>query len=117
MTQRCDRKAVAREFKPGDKVMVLLPILGSALQQRCTGSYRVGEVNYVIATPDRRKTSRLCHINMLKRNCERDAAVVINDPVERIGCCILQIVLYNFFSSSHQWRLVVFKVREEGLRA
>ena len=39
MTQRCDRKAVAREFKPGDKVMVLLPILGSALQLRYTGPY------------------------------------------------------------------------------
>ena len=77
--------------------MVFFPILGSAPQPRYTGPYRVerrvGEVNYVIATPDRRKTSRLCHINMLKRNCERDAAVVINDPVERIGCCILQIVL------------------------
>ena len=71
MKQRYDQKAVRRVFKPGDKVMVFLPILGSALQPRYTGPYlverRVGDVNYVIATPDRRKRSRLCHINMLKR--------------------------------------------------
>lgn len=76
MKQRYDRKAVVREFKPGDRVLMLLPILGSALQTRYTGPYRVerrvGDVNYVIATPDRRKKSRLCHINMLKRYCERN---------------------------------------------
>lgn len=76
MKHRYDKKAVVREFKPGDKVMVLLPILGPALQTRYTGPYRVerrvGDVNYVIATPDRRKKSRLCHVNMLKRYCERN---------------------------------------------
>ena len=76
MKQRYDRKAVQREFKPGDHVMVLLPILGSALQARYTGPYRVerrvSDTIYVIATPDRRKKSSLCHINMFKRYCERD---------------------------------------------
>ena len=56
MKQRYDRKAVLREFKPGDKAMVFLPILGSALQPFYTGPYhverRVSDVNYVIATPD-----------------------------------------------------------------
>ena len=76
MKQRYDQKAVVREFLPGDKVMVLLPMLRSALQARYSGPYRVerrvNDVNYVIATPDRRKKSRLCHINMLKRYWERD---------------------------------------------
>lgn len=34
-----DKKAVSRIFKPGDKVMVLLPIAGSALSARFSGPY------------------------------------------------------------------------------
>ena len=33
---------------------------------------RVGDVNYVIHTPDHRKTQRLCHVNMLKSYWERE---------------------------------------------
>ena len=54
-----DRKAVVRHFKVGDRVLVLLPILGSALQARYTGPYeikhKVSDRDYVIATPDRRQ--------------------------------------------------------------
>lgn len=78
MKKRYDRKAVSRHFAPGDQVMVLLPVLGSALQVRYTGPYhverRVGDLNYAIATPDRRKKSRLCHVNMLKPYCARRPA-------------------------------------------
>ena len=81
MKQRYDKNAVVREFTPGDQAMVLLPILGSALQARYSGPYRVerrvGDVNYVIATPDRRKKSRVGHINMLKRYCERDGTSAV----------------------------------------
>ncbi|KAL2102544.1 hypothetical protein ACEWY4_001712 [Coilia grayii] len=77
MKKRYDRKAISRHFSPGDQVMVLLPVLGSALQARYAGPYRikrrVGELNYVIATPDRRKVTRLCHINRLKPYCTRPA--------------------------------------------
>lgn len=76
MKERYDQKAVVREFQPGDQVMLLFPLLRSALEPRYSGPYRVekrvSDVNYVIATPDKRKKSRLCHINMLKRYCERD---------------------------------------------
>ncbi|XP_035235565.1 uncharacterized protein LOC118206694 [Anguilla anguilla] len=65
-----DRGAEMRTFSPGDKVMVLLPIPGSVLQARYSGPYliecRVGDRDYLIATPDRRKRSRLCHVNMIK---------------------------------------------------
>ncbi|XP_065893824.1 uncharacterized protein [Dysidea avara] len=65
-----DRKARTRTFRPGDQVLVLLPIHGSPLQARYCGPYtvenRTSEVDYVISTPDRRKLKRLCHINMLK---------------------------------------------------
>lgn len=70
-----DRKARIREFKPGEKVLVLLPIPGSSLQARYCGPYmvksRVGDRDYLISTPDRRRATRLCHVNMLKPYVER----------------------------------------------
>ena len=64
------KNAVSRCFKPGDKVLVLLPVPGHPLQARYFGPYTVSEKkseqNYVIKTPDRRKSQQLCHINMLK---------------------------------------------------
>lgn len=66
-----DKHAKSREFQPGDKVLVLLPIPGSSLQARYSGPYltqeKVGDRDYLVATPD-----RLCHINMLKRYCDRE---------------------------------------------
>lgn len=70
-----DRKAVSRHFEVGEKVLMLLPIPGSALQARFSGPYvvedKVSDRDYVIATPDRRQQRRLCHVNMLKPYFER----------------------------------------------
>ncbi|XP_071063128.1 uncharacterized protein [Pseudochaenichthys georgianus] len=76
MKKRYDQKAVARLFQPGDKVLVLLPVPGSALSTKFAGPYvvdkKLGETNYVIQTPDRRRPTRVCHINMLKKYCTRE---------------------------------------------
>lgn len=68
--QRFDRKAVQRQFQPGDEVLVLLPIPGSALTARfsgpCVVEDRVSDTDYVIHTPERRRKTCSCHINMLK---------------------------------------------------
>jgi len=75
MKKRYDRCAKLRSFAPGDKVLVLMPVPGSALQARYYGPYpvkeKVSELDYVISTNDRRKKTRLCHINMLKPYFER----------------------------------------------
>lgn len=51
-------------------MLVLLPIPGSALQARYSGPYEIKEKlndrDYIVNTPDSRRRSRLCHINMLK---------------------------------------------------
>lgn len=77
MKRRFDKRAVERQFKPGDKVLVLLPVPGSALIARFTGPYmierKVSDTNYILCTPDRRRRTRLCHINMLKSFHSRDA--------------------------------------------
>nr|XP_043876803.1 uncharacterized protein LOC122766190 isoform X1 [Solea senegalensis] len=77
MKERFDRKAVKREFEPGERVLVLLPTPGSALTARFSGPYviksKVSDTNYVIHTPERRRKVRLCHINMLKSYHSREA--------------------------------------------
>ena len=54
----------------GEKVLVLLPVPVKPLQAKYHGPYTVleqlGPVDYVIATPDRRKVKRVCHVNLLK---------------------------------------------------
>ena len=71
MKTRYDRKARDREYKPGEKVLMLLPSLQNPLTARYVGPYqvrkRVGDVTYVIDTPHGRKKTKLCHANMLKK--------------------------------------------------
>ncbi len=65
-----DRKVKYRSFEPGEEVLALLPLQGQPLAARYSGPYvvesRVGDLDYMIATPDRRKRAQLCHVNMLK---------------------------------------------------
>ncbi len=63
MKGRYDKKSVQRSFKVGDQVLVLLPLPGSALQPKYTGS---SDTDYVVRTPERWRKTRICHINMLK---------------------------------------------------
>ena len=75
MKRRYDAKSVLRVFSPGDKVLVLLPLAGSSLQSRFSGPYtvdrKISDTDYVVHTPDRKRKSRVCHINMLKRYFSR----------------------------------------------
>ena len=41
MKTRFDRKSANRSFQAGDKVLVLLPVVGSALQAKFSGPYEV----------------------------------------------------------------------------
>lgn len=70
MKRRFDKTAVVRSFSEGDKVLVLLPVQGAALQAKFSGPYvvdkKLSDTNYVIRTPERRRKSRVCHVNMLK---------------------------------------------------
>ena len=65
-----DRTARAREFTPGDKVLVLLPTSTNKLRAQWQGPYTVvqknGEANYVVDMDDKRKRLRTFHVNMLR---------------------------------------------------
>jgi len=74
-----DRKALERSFEPEQLVLVCLPSMGHPLETKYVGPYRImerlGPVDYLISTPDRRKTQRICHVNMLKAYVTRDATL------------------------------------------
>jgi len=75
-----DKKARTRNFEPGDKVLVLFPIQSNPMRARFHGPYevtsKVNDLNYVVRTPDRRKSHQLCHVNMLKLYHVRDIKAV-----------------------------------------
>ena len=70
-----DRKAKSRCFEPGDRVLVLFPVVGNPLQAKYSGPYKVvkkiSDTNYLVKTPDRRKETQVCHINMFKAYHEK----------------------------------------------
>jgi len=53
-----------------------MPMPGKPLHAKYHGPYTVeqqlGPVDYAISTPDRRKTKRVCHVNLLKPYHERE---------------------------------------------
>ena len=69
MKARYDNHVIDRKFKPGDKVLALLPIPGRPLQARYFGPYTIDkktiDLNYIINTPGRCKNKQMCHVNML----------------------------------------------------
>lgn len=75
MKSSYDLKSQIREFSPGDKVLLFLPIPGSPLKSKFTGPYvishKVSDCNYVVQTPDRRKDTQLVHINLIKSYTDR----------------------------------------------
>lgn len=71
-----DKRAIDRQFDIGDEVLVLLPMPAKPLHAKYYGPYKIieklGPVDYVVATPDRRKTRRVCHVNLLKKYHRRN---------------------------------------------
>ena len=59
MKLRFDKRARQRQFKPGDKGLVLLPVPQNPLQTKFFGPYtiekKLSNLNYIIHTPGRRK--------------------------------------------------------------
>lgn len=65
-----NRGAQLRVFSPGDRVLVLVPTVESKFLAKWQGPFevieRVGEVNYKIYQPGKRKPKQIYHINLLK---------------------------------------------------
>ena len=78
-----DRKAKSRCFEPGNRVLVLFPVVDNPLQAKYSGPYKVvkkiSDTNYLVKTPGRRKETQVCHINMLKAYHEKPELVTLNN--------------------------------------
>ncbi len=111
MKDRYDRQAVARSFQSGDKMLVLLPNPGSALTARFTGPYNVvrklSDTDYVICTPERRRKTRVCHVNMLKAYHDRGKDDCDKQAIDNAAV----LVTSEVFSVEN----VVAKADEDGL--
>jgi hypothetical protein len=93
MKSRYDKHSANRTFEPGDKVLVLFPVTGKPLQAKYMGPYvidkKVGPLDYLVHTPDRRKGKQMCHVNMLKAYHSRDdsSPVVIVNSSKSVEHC------------------------------
>lgn len=76
MKTNFDKDSIARNFKPNDLLLAFLSIPMKTLQSKFHGHYvmkeKIGDVNYIIMTPERRRTVRLVHISLLKSYYSRD---------------------------------------------
>ena len=65
-----NRSARVRNFSPGDRVLVLVPTVESKFLAKWQGPYeiveKVGEVNYRVHQPGRRKPYQIYHVNLIK---------------------------------------------------
>jgi transposase InsO family protein len=78
-----DKHTKEISFEEGEKVLLLLPLIGKPLQTRFCGPYvvlrRLGLVDYLVSTPDRRKSERVVHVNLMKRYTDRnEVALSVN---------------------------------------
>src|SRR6218665_382852 len=82
-----DRKAREVSYDVGDQVLLLLPLVGKPLQAKYSGPYivekRLGEVDYVVCTSDRRKSRRTVHVNLMRKFISRNPPPVL--PVAVVG--------------------------------
>src|ERR1043165_2030263 len=83
-----DLHAKSVKFEKGEQVLLLLPLVGKPLQAKYCGPYqvlkRLGEVDYLVGTPDRRKTKRVVHVNLMKRYLARQSeqVLLVNDDAD-----------------------------------
>ena len=90
MKSKYDLNTVIRTFKPGQKILALLPVSGNPLSVRYFGPYvidkKLSDLNYAVVTPDRHKQTQLCHVNMLKPYVDRDSTCLLyTSPSPRDG--------------------------------
>ena len=115
MKARYDNHVINRKFKPGDKVLALLPIPGRPLQAKYFGPYTIdkktSDLNYIINTPGRRKNKQMCYVNMLKEYFDRDSS--ISKPVTVVNTVpqesnVFENLLINLILVHLNLRILIF---------
>ena len=88
MKESFDRKSKVRKFKVGDSVLVYFPVSTNAIQSKFNGPYNIikclNNNNYVISTPDRRKSSQIVHVNLIKKYHTRPTLLCSEDKIVKL---------------------------------
>ena len=97
-----DRNAKSRCFEPGDRVLVLFPVVGNPVQAGCSVPYKVvrkvSGTNYLVRTLGGCAQTQVCRINMLREYHEKPEPelVMLNnklgleDPTHSESCVGLE---------------------------
>ncbi len=119
MKQRYDQKAVVHLFHPGDKVWLFLSVPGSALSAKFSGPYvvqkKLSDTNYVIKTPDRRRQTRVCHVNMMKLYRSHDEKGEASS-VQEVKAAVSPVASIQKVSSPDDDDLVMRNATPQGAR-
>lgn len=85
MKAHYDRHTKLQVFSPGDQVLALKPLVYSPFQAKYSGPFtvkeRVSDLNYLLSTPGRRKSTQLYHVNLLKPYYQRSVGGSGSDSV------------------------------------
>ena len=80
MKMNYDRQSKPRELKEGSMVLLRIPGLGRKLDDTWDGPYevhrKIGDVNYEVIVPNKRKKKKIVHINNCKEWHQADALVL-----------------------------------------
>ena len=110
MKEFYDRKAVVKNFNPGDRVLVRKPILRGKLQKAWQGPYvveaRVSPITYLVKVGGALKKGKVLHVNLLKLFVEPkitiNRVVLVEDDDGERAFRGLQLVRENFIPSPQQ---------------
>ncbi len=109
-----DRKVERRTYDPGDQVLVLLPMVESPFQAKffgpCTVLRQVSELNHLISMPNKRKTTKVCHVNLLKPYHAR-----VSDSTEQVAGCNGNPILLAGVTSSPSLEVAALEEEESLL--
>jgi hypothetical protein len=87
-----DKCAKDVAFEIGQQVLLLLPLIGKPLEAKYSGPYivleRLGPVDYLVATPDRRKNKRVVHVNLMKKYESRVDCTPALDVGTAVSACV-----------------------------
>ena len=89
-----DRKTKSRCFEPGDRVLVLFPVVGNPLQAKYFGPYKVvkkiSDTNYLVRTPGQ---NSICSKHIMKnqnQNLILNNKLGLENPMHSESCVGLE---------------------------
>lgn len=116
MKSHCDQRAQTREFKPGDEMPVLLPVMGNPLKARFHGPCEIGEVQTILwRKPGPRRYFFFLLVNStLPKTCSQ---TIFRVPFSFFTVAfVIQPLLWKSASATGLGRPLKFKIQSDQTR-